>query len=295
MFFTNIYRKIVPEKFRKSFYKHFLKEYFNAFDSLKYRSLYVFFSVFPAKTEKAKCQYFMGKYSIVNHPYTYYLEYMKKEVEYHFDTSKELPYVNHFGKKLYFMAMTKEKVIDAYRMLLLEQDVRSAHCYVEDYNVLKGKVILDVGTAEGIFALNAIDFAKHIYLFECEKEWIKPLNATFEAYKDKITIVEKYISNVTGANTTTLDDYFKDKSFENLFVKMDIEGFERKALQGSVELFNVSSNISGAICTYHKFDDEKVVSTFLSHKKCNYQKTNGYIYNERCLRTGVIRFSKQSS
>ena len=109
MYFTNIYRKIVPEKFRKSLYKNFFKVYFNAFDSAKYRFLYIFYSVFRPKTEKAKCHFFMGKYSIVNYPYAYYIEYMKKEVEYHFDSLNELPYVNHYGKRLYFKKMEKDK------------------------------------------------------------------------------------------------------------------------------------------------------------------------------------------
>lgn len=292
MFFTNIYRKLTPEKFRKLLYTNFLKGYFATFDSLRYKMVYLYYSLFPLKNEQAKCEYFMGKYGIVNYPYPYYFDYMNRKVDYNFDVSTSLPYINHFGKRLYFKPMSKDKVINTYQTLLLEQDVRSAHCYVEDYNSLKGKIILDVGTAEGIFALNAIEFAEHIYLFECEKEWIKPLNATFKAYMDKVTIVEKYISDYTEDNFITLDHYFDNKMVNNLFIKMDIEGFERKALAGSMSLFNNCIDLSGAVCVYHKFDDERVISSFLTKNNCKYSKTNGYVYNERCLRTGVIRFSK---
>ena len=71
-----------------------------------------------------------------------------------------------------------------------------------------------------------------------------------------------------------------------------IEGYERKALSGCENLFDRGINISGAICAYHRDDDEKIITSFLKRKKYNFAKTGGYIYNERTLRTGVIRFHK---
>jgi hypothetical protein len=273
-------------------YKAFVEKFLDACDLAKYKCYYIYFSVFSPNTEKSKCLYFMGKHFATNYPYDYYFEYLNKDVEYGYDATLELPYVIHNNRKLYFKDMPKNKVLEAYRMLLLEQDIRSPHCYVNTYEELKGKTILDVGAAEGIFSLNAIDFAAHIYLFECEIDWIKPLRATFKPMKDKVSIVEKYVSNKSEGNYVTLDDFFIDKKIDNLFVKMDIEGFERKALNGSEILFDRTNDISGAICAYHRDDDEKVITSFLNRKKCNFSKTSGYIYNERCLRTGVIRYSK---
>ncbi len=287
---TRIYRQIVPEKIRKSLYKAFVKQLLDISDFIKYKGYYLFFSVFTPKTEKNECNYFLGKYSIVNYPYPYYFEYMKKDIKCYTDLEKNLPYVIHNNRKLYFKKMSEARVLEAYKMLLMEQDLRSAHCYVDNYETLKGKTILDVGAAEGIFSLNAIDFVDHIYLFECEKDWIEPLRATFEPVKDKITIVEKYVSDTSDGEMITLDNFFGTKIPDNLFVKMDIEGFERKALKGCENLFLNGRNISGAICTYHRDDDEKVITSILKSRKSNVTKTNGYIYNERSLRTGVVRF-----
>ena len=294
MILTKIYRKLVPEKIRKSLYKSFVKEILDLKDLIKYKLYYIWFSVVRPRTDKQKCLYFMGKHFITNYPYDYYFEYIHKEVDYHFDEKLDLPYVLHNSKKLYFKNITRYRVENAYRMLLMEQDLRSAHCYVDDYKNLRGKTILDVGTAEGIFALNAIDVASHLFLFECEKDWIKPLMATFEPYIEKITIVEKYVSNTTEGQFISLDNFFKNKVTDNIFIKMDIEGFERKALEGSTSLFANTKNISGAICAYHNDEDEKLITSYFRKLNIDCKKTNGYIYNERNLRAGVIRFNKST-
>ena len=290
MSLTSIYRKIVPEKIRKNLYQVFVKQLLDNLDFVKHKFYYMCFSVIKPWTEKQKCLYFMGKYYVCNYPYSYYFEYINKEIEYHFDEELDLPYVIHNSKKLYFKKISKESVELAYRMLLLEQDIRSAHCYVDDYESLLGKTVFDVGTAEGIFALNAIEKAEHLYLFECEPDWIKPLKATFAPYKSKITIVEKYVSDCTQGKFITLDDYSNGKEIDNIYIKMDIEGFERKALKGSEELFNSNLKISGAICAYHREDDEKNITSFLKTYGFSFTRNKGYIYNERSLRAGVIRF-----
>lgn len=292
MFFTRIYRKIVPTKFRKMMYRTFLKGYFKVYDNLKFKFIYGWFSIFPTKSDKVNCMKFMGKNGITNCPYPFSLEYTNKSVESGIDERNGLPFVLHNGRKLYFKKMPIDQVVKAYRVLLMEQDNRSAHCYTTDYTRLKDKVVVDAGTAEGIFSLNAIDYASHIYMFECEKDWIEPLKATFEPMKDKITIVEKYINNKTEGNNITLDDFFSDKNADNLYLKMDIEGFERDALIGCEKLFEKSKSISGAICTYHLDEDEKIISSFLNKKGCKFAKTEGYLYNERTLRTGLLLFSK---
>lgn len=82
----------------------------------------------------------------------------------------------------------------AYRGLLIEQDKRSAHRYVDSYEELKGKTLLDIGAAEAIFTLDTIEYMDHAYLFECDESWIEALEVTFAPYKEKITIVRKYVS-----------------------------------------------------------------------------------------------------
>jgi len=108
--------------------------------------------------------------------------------------------------------------------------------------------------------------------------------------KDKITIVEKYVSDVNEDNIITLDEFAKNKQLGKLFLKMDIEGYECKALSGCKDLFLKTPELSGAICTYHKHDDAKNIATFLAARNYKSTPTNGYIYNERSLRTGILRF-----
>ena len=49
---------------------------------------------------------------------------------------------------------------------------------------------------------------------------------------------------------TTLDAFFQDKDKEQLFIKMDIEGAERYALQGSKNLFQ-NCNLQFALSLIH--------------------------------------------
>ena len=150
------------------------------------------------------------------------------------DNTNGLPYVFHNGRKLYFKRDMLAFTEVAYRGLLIEQDKRSAHRYVDSYEELKGKTLLDIGAAEAIFTLDTIECIDHAYLFECDESWIEALEATFAPYKEKITIVRKYVSDVDDEDNITLDTFFRDegKSIDNLFLKMDIEGYVRKALEG---------------------------------------------------------------
>ncbi len=289
---TQIYRKLIPEKIRKYAYQAFVKQILDFSDFIKYKSYYFLNSVLPLKSEKHQCYVFMGKHKPVVYPYPYYFKYMKMDISCFWDSDSLLPYVNHNGRKLFFRKMNENHLLESYKLLLMEQNQMSAHCYIENYAELKGKTIVDVGAAEGIFSLNAIEYAEHIYLFECEKSWIQPLKETFKMFKDKVTIVEKYVSDVTEGDFITLDDFFCEGIPENLFIKMDIEGFERKALKGCKNIIAISNNVSGAICTYHKYDDERVITAYFDNLNCKTSKTKGYVYNERELRNGVIRFQK---
>ena len=68
-------------------------------------------------------------------------------------------------------------------------------CYVFlSYSSLEDVTLLDVGAAEGFFALSVIEHVKEIILFECDVEWIKALEATFKPWKDKVFIINKYVS-----------------------------------------------------------------------------------------------------
>jgi hypothetical protein len=90
-------------------------------------------------------------------------------------------YVLHENKRLYFPEAWETEFIRAYyNGLCIEQDKDSPHRYeVGGYVVQEGDVIADVGTAEGIWALNNAEKAEKLYLFEHDREWIKVLCKTF--------------------------------------------------------------------------------------------------------------------
>ena len=77
--------------------------------------------------------------------------------------------------------------------------------------------------------MEIIEEAKHVYLFEQDEQWLEAIRATFEPWQDKVTIVQKYVSDHNSSREQTLDDFFNNQTNEHLFLKMDIEGAERHA------------------------------------------------------------------
>ena len=81
--------------------------------------------------------------------------------------------------------------------------------------------------------MEIIEEAKHVYLFEQDEQWLEAIRATFEPWQDKVTIVQKYVSDHNSSREQTLDDFFNNQTDEHLFLKMDIEGAERHAFARS--------------------------------------------------------------
>ena len=224
------------------------------------------------------------------YPYLWKKEYDEQDYEVNVDHTNSLPYVVHNGKKLYFKRDMLAYAEAAYRGLLIEQDKRSAHRYVDSYEELKGKTLLDIGAAEAIFTLDAIDYIEHAYLFECDESWIEALEATFAPYKEKITIVRKYVSDVDDENNIRLDTYFEGQNVNHFFLKMDIEGYERKALNGAMFLFDTMEDISGSVCVYHLHDDVKVMRRYFEQVELKTSLQPGYLYFEKEMRPAIMRF-----
>ena len=235
---------------------------------------------------------------IRNHGYSRHLyefkdEYLSMPVDVRKDENRNLYYVlKEDGKRLYFQRTTPpHKIQKYYRALMIEQDQRSAHHYFNNNKDVTGKVFVDVGCAEGYSSLEIIEEAKHVYLFEQNESWLEAIRATFEPWKDKVTIVQKYVSNRNSPKEQKLDDFFRDKPDEHLFIKMDIEGAERRALAGCEQLFRDCKKIDFAICTYHLHDDEEVISAFLDKHNCTYRNQKGFFRHK--IRSVVLRGNKK--
>lgn len=296
MMIAALYRKIVSPKIRNWVYNAFLGDLLmlirNPKEGLKCKWNGLHYSVVTPKTEKEQALKIWGKMRLSPYPYLWKKEYDNQDYPVFIDDNNSLPYVIHNEKKLYFRRDMINSVSGAYRGLLIEQDKRSAHRYVETYQELEGKTLLDIGAAEAIFTLDVIEYIDHAYLFECDEAWIEALEATFTQWKEKIAIVRKYISDVNDENSITLDEYFKDKPTNNLFLKMDIEGFERKALKGSQGLLQNVRNISGSVCIYHLHDDEEAIQKVLRKTDLKTIIQPGYLYFEGEMRSAILRFSR---
>jgi len=295
---TKLYRKYISQKTRDKIYEYFLGDILfvkRNFAEVVEKKFYWLFRLFLPDTEKNRRYAFMGKHGLTHLPYPFLLEYKKKMLDCQFDKKLEMFFVNHNGKKLFFpKAKSRREVIEEYRRLIAERDHRSPHQYVKDINRLQGKTLLDVGAAEAMFSLDVIELVTKVYLFECEQEWIEPLKATFEPWKNKVEIVQKYVSDTNDENNITIDKFLEGKDKSNLFIKMDIEGYEQAALRGAKHTFSEAQEIDFSITTYHREDDVEKISAFLQQHNLEYEQTEGFFYwwtkgGDKGLRRAIIR------
>ena len=179
--------------------------------------------------------------------------------------------------------------------MLIEQDKDSPHCYETNrkFIVQKDDIIADVGTAEGIWALNNAEKAGKIYLFESNRAWIKALKNTFKQWKDKIVIVNKYVSNIDDDNNVTLDNFFKGKRID--FIKTYIEGMEIKLLEGGRDVLANNINLRLLLCAYHSKNDAADLKELLQNNDFKAEYSKGYmlfIYDEKLekpyIRRGLV-------
>ena len=292
---TTLYRKIIPEKVRDIIYKAFLKRFLEFYRPYKLWLRTIICG--KESREEQEALKILWKHGNSAYPYSWRQEYEKATYLVQIDESNGLPYVTHHNKRLYFKRLAPENGIaqteTAYQHLLIEQDPRSAHRYVTAYEDLRGKTLLDVGTAEGIFTLDCIEYVKHAYLFECDEKWIESLKATFAPWKDKVTIVRKYVSDTDEGDYITLDRYFQETaSGKRFFLKMDIEGYERKAFKGAQQLLK-HADVSGAVCLYHRKDDKEVIQKICAENGFETSVRPNFLYIENEMRPGVLNFYRK--
>ncbi|WP_161987523.1 FkbM family methyltransferase [Arcticibacter tournemirensis] len=225
-------------------------------------------------------------------------KYQPKDVKVFKDTSNDLFWVDHYGKRLYFKRSYNITTIRLlYNGLLTEQDPESPHCYVnEDFNIKQGDVLLDIGSAEGIFTLSNIEQLKKAILFERDPEWIEALEATFAPWKEKVEIISKFVSDTDDLDNVSIDTFLSEKQFDVNFVKIDVEGAEERVLNGMrVTIGKCRPQI--ALCTYHKQHDFEKFNKYLTQLGYKISSTKGYMFflsNDEVLsppffRRGLIR------
>ena len=191
------------------------------------------------------------------YPYNWALKYDNLLPKVYRDKQHRHYYVMFEGKRMYFpKRFTETQVIWVVRSILKEQDPQSPHLYLTpDFHIEQNSIVVDAGVAEGNFALSVVEKAKLLYLIECDQEWMEALRLTFAPWNEKVIFVEKFMSDIETETTTSIDSLLKPIPDEKFFIKMDIEGYEQKALKGMKNLVASGSNIKTDICTYHHPND----------------------------------------
>ncbi len=285
------YRILVPKFIRKRILaKQLPKAILNYYASLPEQ---------PSREIKEALDY-LKTHPLAVFPYPFQDEYIAENIQVFEDKEKGLRYVLQDGKKLYFKKRWgAKKIQNLYNLLSKEQDIRSSHRYLtSQFTFDDGEILVDVGAAEGNFALSIVEKASKIILYEADKEWIEPLNATFEPWKDKVQIIYKYVSDQTDSTNTRLDDSISPGTTP-MFLKIDVEGAESRLLKGAQRIFDEQKPLKVAICTYHKQNDEKDFNEFLTGRGFKTASSDGYMlfYFDKKMkapyfRRGLIRAIK---
>ncbi len=150
-------------------------------------------------------------------------------------------------------------------------DTKDWHYYQKQHTeVNPNEIILDIGTAEGLFPLEVINKCEHIYMVEPSKSFNACLTKTFAKYNHKTTIfntavgsedgeisfdensLEGMISKDNGKNTISIHkiDTLLNKNQKITYLKADIEGFEYEMLKGAEQIIKANKP-KIAITTYH--------------------------------------------
>jgi hypothetical protein len=230
-----------------------------------------------------------------------------KNIQSGYDNIIKLPFVMHHNKKLFFPSTwSVQHAENTYRNFIESENIlggnfreKSPHQYQTDtFYIHEGDTLLDIGAAEALLALDAIEKIKKLYLVESDPLWLDALNATFDPYKEKVAIVNKLISDVDSDKTITLSSLLKNEELSSLFIKMDIEGYETKVIAASKDILLHAKDIRIACCIYHKHDDANILADTFTALNYKIEFSDGYMLftldelKPPYFRKGIIRAEK---
>lgn len=193
--------------------------------------------------------------------------YIKKIVK---NEDFEITFSN-FNKKLFWPSKFSINRLD--QVVAETFDEKDWHFYQKQHTeVENGEIILDIGTAEGLFPISVIDKCTHIYMIEPSRTFCACLAKTFADFANKTTIFNTAIGNEDGIisfDENSLDGTVTEESRGNdnklsifkidtlfskkeiiTYLKADIEGFEQEMLKGAKETIK-RNKPKIAITTYH--------------------------------------------
>ena len=269
-------------------------------EQLKQKILDYYLAKRTLDPEEEKVIDYLQKNGIHVFPYSFKDKYNPKNIKVYKDKKVNLHYIIFENKRLYYYKLRKNKKVQKYfHTLLIEQDIDSPHRYLtQNFNVKPNNVVVDVGAAEGNFALSVVEKAKALYLFEPHPQWVQALRATFQPWKEKVHIVQKFVSNKNDVNNVSLDDFFQNKTIN--FLKIDAEGSEDQVLDGCKDILSKQKQMKVALCAYHRQNDEIHLSKKLRQYGFSDINSNGYMIfyddknlREPYLRRGILRATKE--
>ena len=160
----------------------------------------------------------------------------------------------------------------------------------EKIHLRSSEVVFDIGANMGAFSCLAglaVGEAGRVYAFEPLQKYASVLkaNITLNGLRN-VTVVEKALGDspatvrmegitiVDGTGNipvTTIDAFVREQGIERIdFLKMDVEGFERKVLLGGKESLRRFQPRMG-ICIYHLPDDPEVLRRIILDINPNYR------------------------
>lgn len=210
----------------------------------------------------------------------------------------EFTAINH---KLYW---PKECAIDGIYQVACETFESSDwHYYQKAHtHVLPNDVVLDIGAAEGLFALSVIDHCGKVIMIEPNDFFYRALEESFSRFKHKIEIHNVAVgnhegeilfdetslsghvgSNNTGSGTskkiTKVDTLLRDEEKID-YLKADLEGFELEMLKGAAEIIK-KHKPKIAITSYHRQNVSDEITSYIKSIVPEYKFYKKGVFHEK--------------
>jgi len=172
---------------------------------------------------------------------------------------------------------------DLYQVCAETFDISDWHNY--EYGptqISKDDIVVDAGSAEGLFSLSIVNRCKNIFIIESNKFFLRALEKTFKTFiprkielfntaiGDKDAFAEttgnrinnSVVESIKGdVKVTTLDNLLKDKG-RITYIKADLEGWEMKMLIGAKGIIS-KYKPKMVIAAYHRDNEYKEMISFI--------------------------------
>ncbi|MDD3296130.1 MAG: FkbM family methyltransferase [Candidatus Omnitrophica bacterium] len=202
---------------------------------------------------------------------------------------KNINYSNDF-KIVSFKSMRNElylpysyRLNELYRICAETFDTSDWHHYENGVGkVNENDIVVDAGSAEGLFSLSIVERCKKVFVVEPNRNFIRALKKTFEQFNpqkvelfnaalgDNNVLAKAIGKGISGSvveskkgdiKITTLDNLLKDKG-KITYIKADLEGWEMKMLIGAKGIIS-KYKPKIVITAYHRDNEQGKMINFL--------------------------------